>query len=229
MNASFVLGGIAVALVVAGAVLASLDDDGIALLVALALQYGGVAITLALQNGPVDGLIGVVIGLGCLAILATAGTLRSAADPAVRLTAGARWLGASITGLAVAGAIGLAISDPLFDEVRTDIVVGTLVLVGLLFTLLGGASRLICGLIFISSVAALMVRLADPHLSPIDSLLLALVQLGVCIGLNVLWSPVRSPLAPARRRLRRTHYRPAPPAARPATEPAASDVTEAAR
>jgi len=192
------LGG--VALIALGAVVASVADELLFVVCALFLQFLGLALVTLIAVTPSAGVVTLLVGGSTLAILVGGAALRFGPNgrPAPRA------FDLSVVALAIVGAIGLAVTHPLLPNVPVDVAIGVLVLTGLLFCLQGGAARVVCGLIFLTSGAGLLLQAAEPGLSESTRVLLAASQLALVIALSVAWTTAgdRDVRPPRRRRYR---------------------------
>ena len=189
-----------VALIALGAALASVADELLFVVCALFLHFLGMVLVVLIAVGPSAGVMALLVGASSLAILIGGEALRF--GPSGRPSP--RAFDLSVVALAIVGASGLAVTHPPLPNLPADVAIGILVLTGLLFCLLGGAARMVCGLIFLSSGAGLLLQAAEPGLSGDARVLLAGSQLALVIALSVEWTAAgnRDGRRPRRRRYR---------------------------
>ncbi|HEX5414970.1 MAG TPA: hypothetical protein VFZ25_04830 [Chloroflexota bacterium] len=190
--------GFGVVLIVLGVAAASIADDLLFVVSACFLQFMGEVFVLLATGGLAAAASIFVLGAGCLAILIGGQALRP--GPSGRTQP--RAFDLSVAALAVAGAVGLAVTRPPLPDLPADVAFVTLILGGLLFCLLGGTARLACGLIFLTSGVGLLLQVAEPNLGFPERLLLAAAELCLVLALSALWTVGEDPNLPRPRRYR---------------------------
>jgi hypothetical protein len=95
----------------------------------------------------------------------------------------------SVMGLAIVGALSLAVSRPLLQVLPADAVFDVLILGGLASCLLGNPVRVATGLLSVVAAACLLVQLVDPQRAPLELILLAAAQLGLALAVSARQAP----------------------------------------